>query len=343
MADNESSPAARLPPSLLWDAAPDAMVLVDEAGCIRAANLTSEHLFGHPVETMVEMSVEELVPAEIRGRHTALREQFSATPTRRPMGQGRRLEALRADGTVVPVQVSLSPVKTDEGDMVIAAVRDVSDWLAAEERASVANRRREIAEDHDRIARELHDTVIQELFALGMGLEAVAPEIPSGPVSERIDRSIDSIDRVITEIRSAIFGLQHPPGDHQVLHSEIIGVADLLAASLGFDPKVCIEGPLETLPAAVADHVVPTIREALTNVARHASASEATVAVVVERHGLRLEVRDDGTGFTSPPSRRSGLENIERRAALLGGESSITCSPDEGTVLQWSVPLRTET
>jgi PAS domain S-box-containing protein len=342
MADNASSPAARPPPSLLWDAAPDAMVLVDDTGRIRAANLASEHLFGHSIETLVDMSVDDLVPADLHGPHAARRAQYDANPTRRPMGQGRRLEALRADGTVVPVQISLSPVKTDEGDMTIAAVRDVSDWLAAEERASLANRRRLIAEDHDRIARELHDTVIQELFAIGMGLEAVAPEIPSGPVSARIDRSIDTIDRVITEIRSAIFGLQHAPGDDHLLHAEIIAVADLLQVSLGFDPKVCIEGPLETLPAVVADHVVPTIREALTNVARHAAATEATVAVVVEPHRLRLEVRDDGAGFTSPPSRRSGLENMGRRAALLGGESSITCSPDEGTVLRWSVPLGTE-
>ncbi|MEQ8717363.1 MAG: PAS domain-containing sensor histidine kinase [Acidimicrobiales bacterium] len=342
MADTVPSPAALLPPSQLWDAAPDAMVLVDETGRIRAANLASEHLFKHSVETLVAMSVEELVPVERRGRHISQRERYDDNPTRRPMGQGRRLDALRADGTVVPVQISLSPITTVDGDMTIAAVRDVSDWLAAEERASLANRRRLIAEDHDRIARELHDTVIQELFALGMGLEAVAPEIPAGPVSARIDRSIDTIDRVITEIRSAIFGLQHAPGDDHLLHGEIHSVADLLQASLGFDPKVCIEGPLESLPSVVADHVVPTIREALANVARHASATEATVAVVVEPHRLRVEVRDDGVGFTSPPSRRSGLENMERRAALLGGESSISCSPDEGTVLRWSVPLGTD-
>lgn len=341
MADKTSSPAVQLPPSLLWDAAPDALVLVDDIGRIRAANLAGEHLFGHSVETLVAMSVDELVPTDLHTRHSAHRSHYATNPTRRPMGHGRRLEALKADGTVMPVQISLSPVKTDEGYMTIAAVRDVSDWLAAEERASLANRGRMIAEDHDRIARELHDTVIQELFALGMGLEAVSPEIASGPVADRIEASIDSIDRVITEIRSAIFGLRHSRDDEILLHAEIGAVADLLTASLGFDPKVCIEGPLETLPAVVADHVVPTIREALTNVARHAAATEATVAVRVEPRRLSLEIHDDGVGFTSPPSHRSGLENIARRAALLGGESSISCSPDEGTVLRWSVPLGT--
>lgn len=342
MADNPSSPAAHLPPSLLWDAAPDALVLVDDRGRIRAANLASEQLFRHSVETLVAMSVDDLVPSDLHDRHAAHRSHYGAHPARRPMGHGRRLEALRADGTVVPVQISLSPVKTDDGDMTIAAVRDVSDWLSAEERAALANRRRMIAEDHDRIARELHDTVIQELFALGMGLEAISPEIASGPVADRIDASITTIDRVITEIRSAIFGLQHSRDEEHLLHAEIAAVADLLTVSLGFDPKVCIEGPLDTLPAVVADHVVPTIREALTNVARHAAASEATVAVRVEPRRLSLEIRDDGGGFTSPPSRRSGLGNIARRAALLGGESSITCSPGEGTVLRWSVPLSTD-
>lgn len=339
MTSTGESAAATLPASVLWDAAPDALVLVDGRGVIADANLAAEHLFGHPLAALVGMSVEQLVPEDLREHHVGLRTGFAQAPTRRPMGQGRRLEARRADGSVVGVHVSLAPVTTAAGEAVtLAAIRDLTDFLAAEERAAQANRRRVIAEDHDRIARELHDTVIQELFAMGMGLEAVSPEIPDGPVADRIGRSIDTIDRIITEIRTAIFGLQHGPADDHALHDQVLSVAESVAPSLGFDPKICVEGPLEDLPAAVAEHLVPTVREALTNVARHAEASSATVSVIVTRRRVRVEVNDDGDGFDQPPQRRSGLGNIARRAALLGGESSITCG-EGGTTLTWSVPL----
>lgn len=327
-----------MPATVLWDAAPDALILVDPGGVITDANLAAEQLFGHPVDTLVGMAVEELVPRDLRSRHVTHRRGFDAAPVRRPMGHGRRLEALRADGSVVAVHVSLAPVTTADGPMTLAAVRDLTDFLAAEERAAQANRRRLIAEDHDRIARELHDTVIQELFAMGMGLEAVSPEIPDGPVADRIGRSIDTIDRIITEIRTAIFGLRHAVADDHTLSDEIMSLAEALAPVLGFDPKVRIEGSLDELPVAVAEHLVPTVREALTNVARHARASQATVSVTVNPHRLVVEVGDDGDGFDHPPARRSGLGNLARRAALLGGESTIVCG-DRGTTLTWSVPL----
>ena len=157
----------------VWESVPDAMLLVDRDGCVQLANLEADRVFGRP-EGVTGIQVELLMPAALAERHVALRVDFHDEPRRRAMGSGRRLDALRGDGSTFPVQISLSPLGPD---LVIAAVRDVTDLVAAEERQIDSARRRILAEDHERIAKDMHDTVIQELFALGMSLQATAGRI----------------------------------------------------------------------------------------------------------------------------------------------------------------------
>jgi len=197
-----------------------------------------------------------------------------------------------------------------------------------------------VFEDRDRIAKDLHDLVIQRLYATGMSLQGVTSMIQVPEVAERVSRSVDALDDTIREIRSAIFALQtHPEARPAVLRARILFVAQEMAAALGFAPSLQLDGALETLvPDEIAEHLLTALREALSNAARHAQASQVQVTVAVNGE-LVLTVRDNGVGI-SEGGRRSGLRNLEQRAAGLGGSLVIGPRETGGTALVWRVPVR---
>jgi PAS domain S-box-containing protein len=325
--------------TFLWEAAPDGMLLVDPAGTIRAANSEAHRLFGYGKGELVGRRVDDLVPTEIARHHAALRESFHEAPRRRGMGTSQRLVGLRANGESTPVHISLSPLA--EG-LTIAAVRDMTEHLAFEKRLVESTRRRLLAEDHERIARDLHDTVIQELFALGMTLQATVSQMPDNELGERIGRSVETLDDVIRSIRALIFDVNHEPNDDaSSLRTEVVDIAASLTPSLGFEPSVSFHGPVETaVPAEVHDHLRAVVREGLANVARHADATAATVAVTVADDHVSVRVSDDGVGIPETLQRRSGLANLADRAIQLGGRCEWAGHPDGGTSLRWTAPLR---
>jgi signal transduction histidine kinase len=193
--------------------------------------------------------------------------------------------------------------------------------------------------DRDRIARDLHDLVIQRLFATGMSLEGALPLVPDDAPSGRIRRAVDDLDDTIRDIRSAIFALQERAGpDGPGLRASIVAVADDMTGSLGFTPALRLDGALDAeVPPAIAAEMLATLREALANVARHAGAGLVEVTVEVGAD-LVLVVRDDGCGLTGP-GRGSGLANLAQRAAELGGRLATTTPSGGGTRLEWRVPL----
>lgn len=334
-----TSPLADIPLGQLWDAAPDSLLLVDERGEILAMNREAQTMFGYESNDLLGQTVEVLVPEPQRDVHRSHRTEFIATTARRAMAAGIGLQARRADGTVFPAQISLSSFSIDDRVLTMAAVRNISEWVAAEEQLADARKRRERAEDRERIARDLHDTVIQELFGVGMGLQAVQAEAGSELVRERISDSVDEIDATIRQVRSAIFGLQNDAHEGADLGASVFEVAAALEPSLGFKPSVNIYGPLDTaVPDDVGEHVLPTVREALTNVAKHADASAATVHIDVS-DDLTVAVTDNGVGVAADNEARGGLLNLGRRAALLGGRFEIASAEDGGTELVWCVPL----
>lgn len=329
----------RVPAEVLLDAAPDATVIVDGDGVIRAANRMVTELFGYELSALVGASVDLLVPAEMRGGHHRQRERYVAHPTARPMGERRRLSAERADGSHFPVHISLSPMELDGTLYVVAAMRDMSNWIETERELAAARRRRTIAEEHERIGRDLHDTVIQELFAIGMSLQAVHREAEPPRVAERIERAVDALDETIRQIRGTIFELHSGKAAGSITH-DLRELVESLALSLGFEPALTLIGPLDqTLSTVVVAHLLPTVREGLTNIARHAHASRAEVLVQLDHDSLRVEVRDDGIGMPDDPARSSGLRNLGRRAEELGGALRVRANQPVGTVLEWSVPI----
>lgn len=196
-----------------------------------------------------------------------------------------------------------------------------------------------VYEDRDRIARDLHDLVIQRLYATGMSLQGSVGLIGSPEVASRVNSAVDALDETIREIRSSIFALQtrhevKPPG----LPTRILQVADEMTELLGFPPALQLDGRLDSsVPEEVSEQLLTALREALSNAARHSGASAVDVRVSATDE-LSLTVRDNGAGMPDT-ARRSGLANLEQRARKLGGSLRIESSPGEGTELDWRVPL----
>jgi two-component system sensor histidine kinase DevS len=320
------------------DAAPDGMVIVGDDGRIVAVNSELERQFGYTGAEMLGETIELLVPADARDAHVALRQTYVLEPRRREMGVGRHLHGRRRDGSVFPVQISLARIATAEGAMTFAAVRDVTSRVESEALLADANRRRTLAEDHDRIARDLHDTVIQELFGVGLGLQGLQSRVTKPELADRISKAVDDIDQIIRAIRFTVYELSQTESSRGP-RQRIADVVAEVAPSLGFEPHVRFAGPIDgAVPDAIVDQMIHVVREALTNVARHAGGTRADLNIDVGDH-VTVEVLDNGRGI-GDPSRRSGLSNLAHRAVQLGGEFEVRQRDQGGTRVKWSVPLQ---
>ena len=205
-----------------------------------------------------------------------------------------------------------------------------------------------LLEDRDRIARDLHDHVIQRLFAAGLAVESVAARPGSDETSLRLRRVVTELDETIRQIRTSIFQLRGPmTAEVGTTRSAVLSVVSELEPVLGFEPRVTFAGPVDlAAPDASVDDLIAALREALTNVARHAKARCVDVAVAATTDSLVLEVTDDGVGI-GDGSRWSGLANLRARAEHHGG--TLTIGPiaeppmdnyRQGTLLRWTIPLR---
>jgi signal transduction histidine kinase len=198
-----------------------------------------------------------------------------------------------------------------------------------------------LVDDRERIARDLHDTVIQRLFATGLSLQATARLVQADPTAavDRIETAVDDLDLTVKHIRSAIFGLETSRVSDEGLRGRLLGIVREASTSLGFDPTVLFDGPVDSaLPAAIGTELVTTLREALSNIVRHARASKVEIEVLVG-DAVVLRVTDDGVG---PPvlgtTAGHGLNNMAARAEKLGGTFELQPGATAGTVLEWTVP-----
>ncbi|GAB3437509.1 two-component system sensor histidine kinase [Phycicoccus ginsengisoli] len=202
---------------------------------------------------------------------------------------------------------------------------------AQEERGRI-----DLLEDRDRIARDMHDHVIQRLFATGLSLQSLGRQLTDAAARERVEAAVDEVDAVIKDIRHTIFALHRSP-DSRSLASEVTTLCENAVVTLGFAPSLTVRGTLADVPEQLAADLLAVVREALSNAARHAGASVVSVLVDAADQ-LRVEVRDNGRGV-QPGTRRSGLDNLARRATTRGGQLVIGVPAEGGTELVWSVPL----
>ncbi|HLH81924.1 MAG TPA: GAF domain-containing protein [Trebonia sp.] len=201
-----------------------------------------------------------------------------------------------------------------------------------------------VLEDRERIARDLHDLVIQRLYATGMSLEATMPMANRPEVADRIRNAVDAMDDTIKDIRATIFALQaRGGGGRPRLRADIVALMDEMTGVLGFAPALRLGSGLDSRAAAeLSEHLLAVLREALSNVARHSGATRADVLVDADSAGtLTLLVRDNGSGI-APGGRRSGLANMQERAEKLGGTLRLSPADGGGTELEWRVPIPPE-
>jgi PAS domain S-box-containing protein len=456
----------------LLDATPDATLVVAGSGEIVFVNDHAGELFGFELAELLGRVVDDLLPEALRAVHRAHRTRFRAEPTVRAMGAGLELWARRSDGSEFPVEISLSPLHLDADVFVVAAVRDVTERVAAEDqlhrvlraldatddavfifdavtlrfsfvndgavrlvgyrrdellmmtplhlnpytteseyrrlvdelsadgasslvrrsillakdgsevpveesfhsavggrdghpsvitlarditaRLAVEAELREsqqalreaeqvlaVADDRERIARDLHDTVIQRLFAEGLSLQSAMGGVADPQRTRaRLDSVVDGLDQTIKELRTAVFSLQgaaaSAPGG---LRGRLLQVVTDATDGLGFEPRLQFDGPIETIDVDIADHLIPVLREALSNIAHHAEAGHVRVAVSVT-DDVTLTVSDDGIGVPAEVFGGRGLTNMAERARTLGGDCTIKPEPSGGSQLTWQVPVQ---
>lgn len=451
------------------DASPDALVVVDVHGVIEFVSLQTEQLLGYRRDELVGREVEMLIPDGLRQGHRAHRTRYRAAPEARSMGTGLDLVARRKDGSEVPVEISLSPMRSGGRLRIIAAIRDISERVARlardqavrrgldlvedgvfmferdtlqftyvndgavrqvgytrdqllsmtplhikpefstdsfrellepllkDEETSVhyttvhrhrdgtdvpvevvlqaipgaigvpesyvalvrditerrardaelarAQARSVLMEDRERIGREMHDSVIGRLFATGLALDATASMLDDEEARRRVESAIEQVDNAIKEIRVAVYGSRLRPSGDRTLRERIAELVDEHEQLVGFTPSFDVHGPVDDLNDELAEHVITTVREIMTNSVKHASATQLDIDLAVLDGELRLVVADDGAGFdpeTRPAASTEsghGLHNLVQRAERLGGACVVESAPGQGTTVTWSALL----
>jgi two-component system sensor histidine kinase DevS len=281
---------------------------------------------------------------------TAIGEAFARRTPRRvstigdiPGAGPALLLPLRVTNTVAGVLVVARghgsvPFGDDQLEMMAAfADQAALAWQLATSQRRM--RELDVLTDRDRIAQDLHDHVIQRLFAVGLTLQGTVTRGEDPVVQQRLSGAVDDLQAIIGEIRTAIFDLHDPSSQVTRLRQRIDGVVNQFSES-GLRATVQFTGPLSVIGSGLADHAEAVVREAVSNTVRHAGATTATVRVTVHDE-LCIEISDDGRGVPEDVT-GSGLRNLRRRAEQAGGSFSLETAPGGGTLLRWSAPLETE-
>jgi signal transduction histidine kinase len=233
-------------------------------------------------------------------------------------------------GPFSPVDVRLASNFANHAALVVEFTR------AEDDRQRLA-----VLEDRESIARDLHDLVIQRLFAIGLGLQGTGRMVLNAEVGTRLDRFVQDLDETIREIRGTIFRLQDTGEDRPGLRAQLLDLCGDAVETLGFEPHVRLSGPLDSVVGdPLRQDLLASLREILSNVVRHAHAKTLEIVVEIDtRLGvLLLEANDDGVGITEG-GHRGGLANLADRAERHGGELTVTSTPGTGTIVSWRVPL----
>jgi signal transduction histidine kinase len=249
---------------------------------------------------------------------------------------------MRADDTTVGViAVARSEQQLPFGDDYLELVSDFARHAAiALALATGREHARELAilADRERIAHDLHDHVIQKLFAAGLDLQSTIARARSPEIADRLANTLDDLQSTIDDIRSTIFKLQNPTMETEDFRHRIQSRIAELTEDRDIATTVDLSGPLGAVLGELADHAEAVITEAVSNAVRHSGASHLIVRICVDDR-LLVEVIDDGCGIPQGNQRRSGLANMQRRAAQVGGDCSITAGPEGGTRVYWAALL----
>ena len=323
----------------VFDSAPDGIVVVDDKGLIIEVNSSALAQFGYASEELVGEPVEILIPDSQRGAHERHRAGFQAKPASRPMGAGLVLVGQRKDGSGFPVEISLSPWKTSDGDFVIGVIRDQTERSQLRAFGQAALKAAE--EERRRISRELHDDTAQRLAALLVHLRLVRLEEAGERRTTLMEELREGLQEAAEGVRRIARGLRPPS-------LEDAGVVVALQAHIGnlFENQTI----RTSFDAGAVDQLLNedgklilyrVVQEALTNVVRHSGAAMVNVAVHAEGSEVVAVVEDDGEGFDDRGVGEGaglGLLGMKERAASVGGSVEVESAPGSGTRVRLSIP-----
>ncbi len=336
-------PESGLPAEVLreaLDAAPDGILVVDDAGTIVAVNRMIAQLFGYTHDELVGISVDQLLPEATRGSHAAHRREYADRPRTRSMGSGLALRARRQSGSEFPVEISLSPLPTETGLLVVVIIRDITERLGADEELQRVHEELALVDDRERIARDLHDTVIQRLFAVGLSLQGALRPGPaatrwrnasSSPSTRSTSPSATYVRRSSRCTRAATRPRARATRSWP-LRAKPRGSWDSIRPCASTAPST------PSSPTVVRDHLLATLRESLSNVTKHAQATSVSVHLAVSGHDLCLTICDDGIGMVNPGA-GNGVPNMRNRAVEFGGDCKISTPAGGGTQIEWRISL----
>ena len=328
----------------LLESAPDAIVIVAPDGRIVMVNEQAGQVFGYDPSELVGNPVEILLPEKARAIHTGHRASYYGRPATRPMGTGMELTARRRDGTVFPAEISLSPIEAEEGMLVTSVIRDITERRRAEEDRERLLAEAETERERQRIGMDLHDGVIQAIYAVGLNLEAAADDVKEHPdeVRRRIDRAIDQLNDTIRDIRSYIFELR-PARFSGDLTESLGGLAHEFRVNSLIETSIDVSPNLPPVSGEGGTALFHIAQEALNNIRKHARASTVDVGLHAEGGHVTLSITDNGDGFDAGhdfSEEHRGLRNMASRARAAGGTLSIDASPTKGTRIQVDIPVQ---
>jgi PAS domain S-box-containing protein len=336
----------------LFDSAPDGQVIVNEAGNIVRANTQVEVLFGYDPGELVGESVEILLPERYMFRHVIHRSFYMDEPRHRPMGLGSELFGKRKDGSEFPVDIMLSSVHTDNENLVIAAIRDITDRKQMEAELAEVQRRliENIEAERLSLARELHDGPVQDLYGISYQLKAFEDTLEnrnsSNPGEDPLSVSQEMVQQVINALRSISGELRPPALAPYGLEKAIQAHIESLRLSY---PELQIQLDLmpdgQMLPERVRLALYRIYQHSVSNVLRHAEAKRLRISLSIDAEQVVLEIEDDGRGFDLPArwiklarEGHLGLVGTSERVRAIGGNLKIKTERGKGTLIQVSVP-----
>src|SRR6266567_1699490 len=322
---------------ILFESAPEAILIADANGKIALVNAKTEQLFGYRREELIGNLVDVLVPERFREPHSSYRAGYSAQPVARPMGKGRELAGRRKDGSEFPVEISLNPIQTREGLLMSSSITDISERLRVAQQAQQGA----VLEERNRLARDVHDTLAQGLIGILLQLDAAEDAIDKRP--EELRERLASASRLaranLEDARRSVLALrpedQEPANLIHSLEHFVQSVRTARREKIEFS----VQGAPRRLTSEAEENLLRMAQEGLNNAIKHSGATKIRVELIFAPSEVRLRVVDNGKGFSleSPGNGGFGMTSLRERATQIGAQLEIKSSAGKGTRIEISV------